>query len=131
MPKWEMNMAANETTVLAKTVGEQEAAILPEWIELQKRVGALQTGRISEGELQTLSKEFLHHLREGLAKGGSDVAHASYAPARDFLSNLSRSWALQGFSPSETATFVFSLKQPLFNALNRDKTLAAADFAKV
>jgi rsbT co-antagonist protein RsbR len=38
------------------------------------------------------------------------------------LSELSRSRALQGFTPTETATFIFSLKQPLFNALSRDKT---------
>ncbi len=47
-----------------------------------------------------------------------------------FSTNLSRSRAAQGFSPIETATFVFSLKQPLFNALNRDKALAPADLAK-
>jgi rsbT co-antagonist protein RsbR len=45
------------------------------------------------------------------------------------LAELSRSRAMQGFSPSETATFIFSLKQPLFNALNRDKTLSAEQIA--
>jgi rsbT co-antagonist protein RsbR len=45
------------------------------------------------------------------------------------LRDLSRSRALQGFTPSETATFVFSLKEPLFNALNRDKALAAEQVA--
>jgi rsbT co-antagonist protein RsbR len=35
------------------------------------------------------------------------------------LERLSRSRGLQGFSPSETATFVFSFKQPLFDALRR------------
>lgn len=33
------------------------------------------------------------------------------------LSSISRSRSLKGFTPSETATFVFSLKQPLFNRL--------------
>jgi rsbT co-antagonist protein RsbR len=45
---------------------------------------------------------------------------------RDFLSDVSRSRALQGFSPRETAIFVFSLKQPLFNAMNRVKMTPAA-----
>src|SRR4029079_16179733 len=39
--------------------------------------------------------------------------------------------AMQGFSPSETATFIFSLKQPLFNALNRDKTVSAEQIASM
>ncbi|MGB7037567.1 MAG: STAS domain-containing protein [Xanthobacteraceae bacterium] len=123
-------MAANETTILAATVSDHEKTILPEWIELQRRSGALQTGRITEAELTAQSTEFLHLLRAGLAQGGGDMAHAAYGPVRELLTNLSRSRAAQGFSPVETATFVFSLKQPLFNALNRDKALAPADLAK-
>jgi rsbT co-antagonist protein RsbR len=123
-------MAANETTTVASLVGQNEKEILPEWIELQKQAGTLRTGRITESELQAQSKEFLHLLRDALAKGGTNVAAASYEPARELLMNLSRSRAVQGFSPSETAKFVFSLKQPLFNALNRDKTLSPADLAK-
>jgi rsbT co-antagonist protein RsbR len=38
---------------------------------------------------------------------------------RDILSDLSRSRARSGFSPSETATFVFSLKQPIFAVLQQ------------
>jgi rsbT co-antagonist protein RsbR len=124
-------MAANETATLAALVKDNEKQVVPEWLELQKRAGALQTGRITEAELGAQSTEFLHLLRTGLGTGGSDVANAAYQPARDFLVNLSRSRALQGFSPTETATFVFSLKQPLFNILNRDKSISPADLAKV
>jgi rsbT co-antagonist protein RsbR len=124
-------MATNETSTLAVLVGDKEKEILPEWIELQKRAGSLQTGRMTEAELAAQSTEFLHLLRDGLARGGVEVGNAAYTPAREFLGNVSRSRALQGFSPTETATFVFSLKQPLFAALNRDKTLPPADLAKV
>jgi rsbT co-antagonist protein RsbR len=124
-------MAANETAILAALVSDNEQQILPEWLELQKQYGTLQTGRITEAELYSQSSEFLHLLRRGLASGSVEVASAAYNPARELLGNLSRSRALQGFSPSETATFVFSLKRPLFNALNRDKSLAPADLAKV
>ncbi|HXL65412.1 MAG TPA: STAS domain-containing protein [Xanthobacteraceae bacterium] len=124
-------MAANETTTLAALVGDNEKQIVPEWLELQKRTGVLQTGRITEAELTSQSTEFLHLLRNGLANGGVEISNAAYTPARDFLINLSRSRALQGFSPTETATFVFSLKQPLFNWLNRDKSVTPADAAKI
>src|SRR5436305_6803208 len=109
---------------IASLVDTNEVTLLPEWIELQKKSGTLQTGRITEAELTSQSRNFLHLLRDGLIKGGSDATNGAYAPVRDLLSELSRSRALQGFSPSETATFVFSLKQPLFNALNRDKALS-------
>jgi rsbT co-antagonist protein RsbR len=112
-------------------VAGNEQIILPEWLDLQKKAGTLQTGRITESEMTAQSREFLHLLRDGLAKGGSDVANAADGPAKEMLGNLSRSRALQGFSPSETATFIFSLKQPLFNALNRDKTLSPAQVAQI
>jgi rsbT co-antagonist protein RsbR len=37
------------------------------------------------------------------------------------LSSLSRSRARQGFTPTETATFVFSLKQPIYDLLRREQ----------
>src|SRR5215471_6704185 len=113
-------MAGADVSTVATLVASNEQTILPEWIELQKKAGTLQTGRITEGELSSQSREFLHLLRDGLAKGANDVANAAYMPAKDMLGNLSRSRALQGFTPSETATFIFSLKQPLFALMRRE-----------
>jgi rsbT co-antagonist protein RsbR len=123
-------MAGDLGSDIAALVSKNEQTILPEWMELQKKAGTLHTGRISEGELQAQSRNFLHLLRDALATGGSDVANAAYEPAKGMLGDLSRSRALQGFSPSETASFIFSLKQPLFNALNRDKALSAEQIAQ-
>src|ERR1700744_94219 len=124
-------MAGELNGEIAALVTRNEQTILPEWMELQKKAGTLHTGRISEGELQSQSKNFLHLLRDALAKGGSDVSGAAYEPAKAMLSDLSHSRAQQGFSPTETATFIFSLKQPLFNAVNRDKAMSADRIAAV
>jgi rsbT co-antagonist protein RsbR len=123
-------MAGNVATI-AELVSSNEQTILPEWIELQKKAGSLQTGRITEAELLSQSRNFLHLLRDGLAKGGNDASNAAYEPARRMLAEVSRSRALQGFSPSETATFVFSLKQPLFGTLNRNSALSPAQVAEL
>jgi rsbT co-antagonist protein RsbR len=123
-------MAGNVGTV-AELVGSNEQTILPEWVDLQKKAGSLQTGRITETELMSQSRDFLHLLRDGLAKGGNDAANPAYAPARQMLAEVSRSRALQGFSPSETATFIFSLKQPLFTTLNRNSALSPAQIAEL
>jgi len=48
------------------------------------------------------------------------VSGAAWAPVLEFLAVISRSRAIQGFSPAETATFVFSLKKPLFARLRRE-----------
>lgn len=116
-------MAGNVGTV-AELVGGNEQTILPDWVGLQKKAGTLRTGRITEDELVLQSRDFLHLLRDGLAKGGTDASNAAYAPAKQLLSEISRARAIQGFSPSETATFVFSLKQPLFNTLTRNNALS-------
>jgi rsbT co-antagonist protein RsbR len=123
-------MAGNIGAV-ADLVGSNEQAILAEWVEVQKKSGGLQTGRITENELVSQSREFLHLLRDGLAKGGSDAANPAYGPAKQMLADLSRSRALQGFSPSETATFIFSLKRPLFNALHGNSSLSPAKVAEL
>ncbi len=39
---------------------------------------------------------------------------------RDFLSSISHNNATQGFSPSETATYIFSLKQSIFACLRQE-----------
>jgi rsbT co-antagonist protein RsbR len=124
-------MAANETATIAKLVAEKESEILPQWLALLKGTGGLQTGRITEAELASQSREFLYLLQEALARGGNDPTNPAFQPVRDFLANLSRSRAVQGFSPTETATFVFSLKQPLFGAMERDKALSPADITRL
>lgn len=116
-------MASAALSGLAKIIEANEKGILAEWLDLQKKAGTLQSGRIQEGELGSECREFLHLLQGAAAKGDGDVRTNS--ALRDFLVGVSRSRALQGFSPTETATFVFSLKEPLFNALNRSTTDAA------
>src|ERR1700761_46463 len=123
-------MAGNVGTV-AELVGSNEQTILPEWIDLQKKAGSLQTGRITENELVSQSRDFLHLLRDGLAKGGNDASNPAYGPAKQMLSETSRTRALQGFSPRETAGFVFSLKQPLFNAVSRNSAFSPAQAAEL
>jgi len=45
----------------------------------------------------------------------TDTSSPNWKPVKDSLAEISQKRAVQGFSSSETATFVFSLKQPLFD----------------
>ena len=112
-------MARGKLTLLAQLVSQQEPVILEEWLEHLRSAGTAQAGRIQQAELQTQCRNFLELLKQAVAGGEANIAGAAYAPVLDLLSSVSRSRALQGFSPAETATFVFSLKEPLFNAANR------------
>jgi rsbT co-antagonist protein RsbR len=96
----------------------RQAEILAEWQARLRASGGDGGGRIREAELATQCRGFLTALAAATAAGGGeDVDAEAYGSVREILDDLSSSRAAQGFSPSETALFVFSLKEPLFRAL--------------
>ena len=119
-----MSVDANQT--LQRVVTEDGAAIERDWLALLKEGGALRTGRLREAELATQVKTVLGQLREALASGGEGPALETL---RATLGDISRSRAVQGFNPTDTATFVFSLKEPVFGAIGRACAKRPAAFA--
>src|SRR5271165_1783527 len=106
------------TTSIAKTLLNQRNEILQEWLHQQLMAENLRADLISEAELRTDSDRFLSVLTDAVQSGNfSKIESPEYQPVLELLERFSRSRGLQGFTPSETATFVFSLKQPLFSAL--------------
>ncbi|HEV3111097.1 MAG TPA: STAS domain-containing protein [Candidatus Binataceae bacterium] len=76
--------------------------------------------RISESELSQQTGEFLRVLADSTSSGKVEGADSlQWEPVRDFLTGISRSRAMQGFSAEQTATFIFSLKQVLFQHLRQ------------
>lgn len=78
------------------------------------------------GESKAQIKEFFNLFIEA-AKLGNFKNHmgAEWSQVRDFLASLSASRAIQGFTPTETALFVFTLKRSLLAKL-REKVKASA-----
>ena len=102
---------------IAELLDRHESELLAEWIQAQARQGSRRL-TISEDHLKQQSREFLAALRDGVQRGDpSDITRPEWSRVRDVLLSISRERADQGYSPSETATFVFSLKQPLFDRL--------------
>jgi len=98
-----------------KLISEDSEALLTEWLQSLKVAGGASNVRISDAELRTQCRDFLVALRGAFSSTDpTDVSSDSYAPVKEMLSEVSRSRAMQGFTPRETATFIFSLKQPLF-----------------
>jgi rsbT co-antagonist protein RsbR len=76
---------------------------------------------MKEKELREQSRELLALLVPATQNGSLEqVDGTDWAPVREFLARVSRSRAQQGFSSSETATFVFSLKEPIFAQLRAE-----------
>jgi rsbT co-antagonist protein RsbR len=83
-------------------------------------VSALQSasrGRVTKAELETELGDLLNALLDGLKSGDETVDSDEYAEIRGLLGALSQSRARQGFSPSETATSVFALKDAILAEL--------------
>ncbi|MCB8874232.1 STAS domain-containing protein [Acidisoma silvae] len=109
-------------SALANILETNESGVLAKWLELLLTSANAGGGRIKEAELKAQCREFLTALRQALAAdmgGDTDIQSDTFERVRDLLSDVSRSRAIQGFSPSETATFVFSLKQPIFELLRQ------------
>jgi rsbT co-antagonist protein RsbR len=111
--------AAGQT--LRKILAQSQKELLADWVQAQLSGTTLRTDLMKENELREQSREFLA-LVQGATENGSLTLldGTNWVPARDFLARVSRSRAQQGFSPSETAIFVFSLKQPLFTRLRSE-----------
>jgi len=100
---------------LPAIVEQHQKEILAEWLSSQVQSGAWRAGRLQEAQLQDESQRFLALLSQAIQQGIEfDTRSAQWAEVREFLIELSRSRAAQGFTPSQVATFVFSLKQALF-----------------
>ena len=103
---------------LPAIVEQHQQEILTEWARLQVESGVWRAGRLQESQLREESDRFLTLLVETLPSSLQfDPRSSQWSGIREFLSDLSRSRATQGFSPSQVATFVFSLKQPIFGRL--------------
>jgi rsbT co-antagonist protein RsbR len=107
-------VAGADQTNIAELLSQYESDILSEWMRAQLS-DVRRSHLIDEAELRRQSKEFLTLLRSAVQRGAvEDISGREWDDARRLLEDLSRSRARLGFTPSQTATFVFSLKEPLF-----------------
>jgi rsbT co-antagonist protein RsbR len=115
-------VSPERSTRIPDILRKHESEILTDWMREQMESIARRRDLISDQELQTQSREFLGLLATAVQNGGFDdvTRGQDWAPVRDMLAGVSRSRGLQGFSPSETATFVFSLKPALFRRIRDD-----------
>jgi rsbT co-antagonist protein RsbR len=113
-------MATATESILPHLLKSSESDILADWVKNQKAIGG-RVGAASDAELYRQSQEFLSRLQQATQSGNlSDVGSSGFGALRESLTELSRTRGAQGYTPSETAWFVFSLKRPLFEWLRRE-----------
>jgi rsbT co-antagonist protein RsbR len=111
-----MAIAKSRTPAIIK---KYNADLHTEWMkDLARRLNG--DRRISESELSTQTSEFLGLLQKACADGIESIESNAWAPILEFLEDVSRSRAVQGFTSDQTAAFIFSFKKPLFERLRKE-----------
>jgi len=105
-------------SIIIEVLRSHEKELLQEWQREGLTPGTFRTDLVSSDELKQQMELFFEHLLEALEKDHEgEISQENWKPVRSFLADLSRSRARQGFTPTETALFVFSLKRPIFRLL--------------
>ena len=119
---------------ISQLIQEHEAEIGSQWIAQLEALTVRGTAS-SKQQLRDHCQQFLAAFATA-TRGGEleNIDHRSWDEVRDLLAEISSTRAKSGSTPSETATFVFSLKQPLFAQMtagfaNEPEVLAAASWS--
>jgi rsbT co-antagonist protein RsbR len=102
---------------LAAILRDQESRILAEWTSLLAK-----TSRGADrAETEEQARTFARLLAQATAQDATgEIDGPAWAKMRDMLTSLSAARARQGSTPSETATFILSFKEPLFARLREE-----------
>ncbi len=104
---------------ISQILQDHQADIGAEWI-VQLEALNLRSSGVSKDQLRSHCQQFLQAFTTATRGGELDnIDHRSWDEVRNLLAEISSSRAKAGSTPSETATFVFSLKQPLFSRMRQ------------
>jgi rsbT co-antagonist protein RsbR len=118
-------------SAISDVLRNHEATILPEWI--REMAGSTRRNDLmSDNDLRQQATDLLRQITVAAQNGGTDrIDGPEWKPVRELLADISASRAMQGFSPSETAMFVLSLKRPIVEALRKEVKDSTALFQEV
>lgn len=108
-------------TDIAKLLQKKHKKILENWMTSQLSNISLREDLMSNDELREQSAELLDTLLKVLTeKNLSNVESSEFEPVHELLAGISLSRAKQGFTPTETGVYIFSLKDALLTSLQTD-----------
>ncbi len=104
---------------LAAIINEHHTALLDGWMAgLVARL--VRRDKIAENELRQQAAQLLPLLAGALDSGDAfDIEGGAWDDTRQLIAEISQSRVRQGYSPIDTASFMFALKEPLFGYLRK------------
>jgi len=117
-----MERPSTQTTKIPDILNQAEDDIVADWTREVTAFGGRRDALLKAGELREQCGRFFQLFRAAIGSGDwKDATTAAADPAwnavRDFLGEFSRSRGAKGFTPSQTASFVFALKPALLPRL--------------
>lgn len=103
---------------LSQIIEKFENELLQDWLKALLNI-LVRRDAATEKELERLSLQFLRGLRHA-SEQSQDIESRAWEEIRAVLTELSQLGVKKGFSPAETANFVFAVKQPLFARLRQE-----------
>ncbi len=104
-----------------KIFQKKKNAIIEKWIKAQAADDALREDLISNEEVRSQSEELLTAFIDSLSDDNIDNGDSrDFENVVDILSSISLSRAKQGFSPRETAAYIYGLKDALLLTLSEE-----------
>jgi rsbT co-antagonist protein RsbR len=106
---------------ILETIRQNRESILQDWLTRLK-TAVQRRDLISERVLESQASEMVSNIVD-VPKGTTleDFNSPAWQPLKSMLANLSVSRATSGFTPSETANFVLSLKPSLFTVARKQQ----------
>lgn len=114
-----MPLSSQEVGRIADLLKENEQALVGDWTD---RVAASVRGRLSHAELQRQIQELHRAVQGALAAGAVSIEGDAAAELRGLLSEVSSVRARQGFTATETAVSIFTLKDAVLAVLGDEGT---------
>lgn len=108
-------MVQHTLSRIPEVLKTHQAAILVNWLKEQKNILGNRKNRLSEVEFENQSQKLLSLIQDATQSGNlTDINTNAWHAVRQNLDEASVLRAERGFTVEESATFVLSLKQPLF-----------------
>jgi rsbT co-antagonist protein RsbR len=126
-----MSQQGSKHVKLSEILVKHQPELLSEWVREQAKVKGHGGASLREGELREQCREFLASFLATIETARDhDITGPDWKGVLEPLESISKSRIAQGFSASQTASFIFSLKRPLFAALRKELGSDAAAVAE-
>lgn len=108
-------------SLLTKVLTDRRDELLHAWIQHQESADQVRTEPLSRREIRQQSARVLELFAEAVRTGELESIRAeAWGDVRASMEELARSRERQGFSPTETTSFILSLRGPLFQMIRQE-----------